>query len=129
VLACLLPLEAQVVVSVRRLPNGSSQITIRNNSAGNLEAFGISANASPAKDEQRDLSARQAPFLTYSDPTIDPAAEPVAPNQERVVPALLVCAAPGKRAVFYSGDAEAATLLRDRAAGGGWNLRGWIHDR
>lgn len=77
VLACAFSLDAQIATTLNRLPDGSTEIKIRNDAAVSLAAFAIRANT--AND------VLDAPLIVYSDSAIDTAASPVMPNQERLV--------------------------------------------
>ncbi len=87
VLACAFSLDAQVTATLNRLPDGSTQVRMRNDSAVSLSAFAISVNYV----SQRPTS--DAPIVVYVDPVIDMfpainlrveriATGPLLPNQE-----------------------------------------------
>src|SRR5271163_4053755 len=80
VLACC-SLDAQVSASLNRLPGGWTEITIRNDSALSLAAFAIRVNV---------ISQPDAPFVSYYDPVIDSAAEPLPPYQERALSRVVI---------------------------------------
>jgi len=63
------------------LPGGWTEITIRNDSALSLAAFAIRVNV---------ISQPDAPFVSYYDPVIDSAAEPLPPYQERALSRVVI---------------------------------------
>jgi hypothetical protein len=87
VLACAFSLDAQITATLNRLPDGSTQVNVRNDAAVSLSAFALSVNYV----SERPTS--DAPIVVYVDPVIDmfPAANlrvermatgPLLPNQE-----------------------------------------------
>jgi hypothetical protein len=79
VLACALSLNAQITATLKRLPNGSDEIIIRNDAAVSLVAYATSVKIANG--------ASDAPDVGYVDSAIDTTASPMSPNQERVGPA------------------------------------------
>lgn len=79
-LACLLPLNAQINSTLSRSPDGSDEVRIQNNSAIGLAAYAVTVAHLP-------LSAYSsvAPFVVYSDTLIDATASPLLPGEARVV--------------------------------------------
>lgn len=63
-LACVFTLRAQVVATMNRLPDGSTELRIRNESTVSLSAFAISAKYSPE-------TLADNPLTIYVDPAID----------------------------------------------------------
>jgi hypothetical protein len=76
-LACAFSLDAQIVATLNRLPNGSNRITIRNDTALSVVAFALRANISDRSE---------APFVRY----YDPAAKPLLPKEEFTLPPMWV---------------------------------------
>jgi hypothetical protein len=72
--------HAQISTTLNRLPNGSEEIKIRNDSATNLFAYAVTVKQAP-------LSANTiaAPHVFYSDSLIEPTIQPVPASGERVV--------------------------------------------
>jgi hypothetical protein len=70
-LVCVLSLDAQIATALHRLPNGTEEVSIRNNSAMSLVAFMITVS--------------NPPIVVYSDPLIDPESKPLPAGEERVV--------------------------------------------
>jgi hypothetical protein len=71
VLACGFSLDAQIITTLNRLPNGLDEVRIRNNSATSLVAFVVSVKQVPrgaGAPLALDLGASSAPFVVYSDP-------------------------------------------------------------
>src|SRR5580700_7557582 len=97
VLACALSLDAQIAATLNRLSDGSTEIKIRNTSAVSLTAFVITANVIKLNHAARSTADNNAPFVAYYDPAIDPATEPLLPNQERVLPRVSIMCAPVPR--------------------------------
>jgi hypothetical protein len=93
VLVCAVSMHAQIATTVRRLPDGSNEITIRNNGSMPLTAFAVGVDVI---GERRELGpASLAPLDTYYDPATDFITQPLPPNQDRVLPLVQVfCAAP-----------------------------------
>jgi hypothetical protein len=79
VLACVLSLNAQITATLKRLPNGSDEIIIRNDAAVSLVAYATSVKIANG--------ASDAPDVGYVDSAIDTPASPLSPSQERVGPA------------------------------------------
>jgi len=80
ILACAFSLSAQITATLNRLPIGSPEIRIRNNSAVSLAAFAIRMDPVVRSD------ADNAPLMVYMDTAVDTMATPLLPNQERTVP-------------------------------------------
>ena len=80
VLACACSLNAQIATTLKRLPNGSEQVSIRNNSAMSLVAFVVTVSQAP-----RSALSSNPPIVFYSDPLIDPEARPLPPSQNSMV--------------------------------------------
>jgi hypothetical protein len=70
-LFCVLSLDAQIATSLRRLPSGGEEVSIRNNSGMSLVAFMVTVS--------------NPPIVVYSDPLIDPEGKPLLAGEERVV--------------------------------------------
>jgi hypothetical protein len=80
-LACAFSLDAQIITTLNRLPDGMDEVRIRNNSAIGLVAFVVTVKQVPLSD-----AASNAPFVVYSDSLIEPARQPPLPaSEERVV--------------------------------------------
>jgi hypothetical protein len=97
VLACALSLDAQIATTLNRLSDGSTEIKIRNTSAISLTAFAIGANVIGLNPVAQSSADDHAPFVAYYDPAIDPAMEPLPPNQERALPRVSIICAPAPR--------------------------------
>jgi hypothetical protein len=94
VFVCAFSLDAQITPTLNQLPDGSSEIRIRNNSTVNLDAFATSVNCVLHSSAGPDSPN---PVIVYVDPIIDvfPAIGlgpqgrtvigPLPPNQERTV--------------------------------------------
>src|SRR5260221_11522982 len=92
VFVCAFSLGAQVTATLNQLPDGSSEIRIRNNSAVNVDAFAASVNCVLHSSSGPDSPN---PVVVYVDPIIDvfPAIDvrspaqtvigPLTPNQDR----------------------------------------------
>jgi hypothetical protein len=94
-LACALSLDAQIATTLNRLPDGSTEIRIRNNSDVSLTAFALSANVVGVG--QAAFTATHAPLVAYYDPAVGPAPEPLLPNQERALPPTkIMCIMPSR---------------------------------
>ena len=64
-LACVFSLDAQITTSLNALPDGSTELRMRNDSAVSLTAFAVAMNyVSP-------LRASNEPLMLYVDPVID----------------------------------------------------------
>src|SRR2546423_9620485 len=100
VLACAFSLDAQITTTLNRLPDGLDEVRIRNNSAGSLVAFVVSA-----KQVSRGAYSSNAPFVVYSDPLIEPATRPLPASDERVamVSGVLPLDPSGRRLLPHSG--------------------------
>jgi hypothetical protein len=98
VLACVFSLDAQIATTLNRLPDGSTEIRIRNNSSVSLVAFAISVNVTSVSQAAPSAPANHPPLVAYYDPAIDPATQPLLPSQERVLPPTKIwCAKPRNR--------------------------------
>src|SRR5207244_12989626 len=64
--------------TLNRLPDGLDEVRIRNNSATSLVAFVITVKQRP-----RSAYSRNAPFVVYSDPLIEPETNPLLAHEER----------------------------------------------
>ena len=94
VFVCAFSLDAQITATLNQLPDGSSEIRIRNNSAVNVDAFATSVNcvlhSSTGPDSPNPVIVYVDP-ITDVFPTIDVRSPgqtvigPLAPNQERTV--------------------------------------------
>jgi hypothetical protein len=80
VLACAFTLDAQITAILSRLPDGSDEVRIRNESAQNVWAFVVTVRQVPLSTD-----AANAPFVVYSDPLVDSSAKPLRAGEERVV--------------------------------------------
>ncbi len=78
-LTCASSLDAQITATLNRLPDDSTEIRIRNDTAVSVAAFVLSLNYVHRSTENN------APLMVYVDSAIDPAAKPLLPGQERVV--------------------------------------------
>ena len=95
VLMCAVSLDAQIVTTLTRLSNGSTEIKIRNTSALSLTAFVIRAAVVGKNHAYGETADNHAPFMAYYDPAVDSTTEPLLPNQERTLPTIAVmCATP-----------------------------------
>ena len=119
VLACAFSLVAQITATLNPLPDGSTEIKIRNDAAVTLAAFAISVKLANG--------ASDAPLVVYVDSMIDTTAWPVLPNQDRrVEPELTIDTLPGKlmngRVIFrfpvYRPQIVTAGIFADGAATG-----------
>jgi hypothetical protein len=113
VLACAFSLDAQITATLNPLPNGSTAIRIRNNSATSLVAFVVTVKQSPWS-----AFASNAPFVVYSDPLIEPAARPLPASAERVVMTEGFHDPSGRRLVALEEPVVAAGILADGATTG-----------
>lgn len=85
--------NAQIAATVKRLPDGANQITIRNNGSLPLTAFAVSVDVIGERVELGPQSL--APLDTYYDPATDFVTEPLPPNQESALaPTRVFCKAP-----------------------------------
>jgi hypothetical protein len=80
VLVSTLSLDAQIIGRVNRLPDGSDQVMIRNNSTKSLVAFVLSVNHTPTK-----VDSLIGPLVVFSDALIDETVPPLQTGEERVV--------------------------------------------
>jgi len=80
VLVFAFSLSAQITATLHRLPIGSPEIRIRNNSPVSLAAFAI------RMDPVLRSNADNAPLMAYVDTAVDTMATPLLPNQEHTVP-------------------------------------------
>jgi hypothetical protein len=108
VIACAFSLDAQITATFNRLPNGSTAVRIRNNSATGLVAFVVTVKQAP-------LSAfsSYAPFVVYSDPLLEPAARPLPASEERVVMTEGLHDPSGRRLVVLEEPIITAGILAD----------------
>ena len=106
--SCAFSLDAQITARLNGLPNGSTVVRIRNNSATSLVAFVVTVKQSP-------LSAfsSNAPFVVYSDPLIEPAAKPLPASEERVVMTEGFHDPSGRRLVVLEEPIVTAGILAD----------------
>jgi hypothetical protein len=121
VFVCAFSLDAQITATLNQLPDGSSEIRIRNNSAVNVDAFATSVNCVLHSSTGPDSPN---PVIVYVDPIIDvfPAIDvrspgqtvigPLAPNQERTV------AQAGQAGMMFRGRFN-IRLCEDRIAAAG----------
>jgi hypothetical protein len=94
-LACAFSLDAQITATLNRLPDGTDELRIRNNSATSLVVFAVAAKRarlSPTSLREALQHSAQAaepaarnPFVVYSDPMIEPAAKPLLAGEQRVM--------------------------------------------
>lgn len=108
VLACAFSLDAQITATLNRLPNGSTAVRIRNNSATSLVAFVVTVKQSPMS-----AFSSNAPFVVYSDPLIEPAAKLLPAGEERVVMTEGFHDPSGRRLVASEEPIVAAGILAD----------------
>ncbi len=79
-LLCAFALHGQIAATLNRLPNSIDEIIIRNNSANNLVAFGVTAKQVPMSS-----ATSTAPLVVYSDTLIDSEMKPLGATEERIV--------------------------------------------
>jgi hypothetical protein len=79
-LTLALTANAQITTSLNRKPDGADEITIRNDSSKSLVAFAVTARELP-----RSPNSISAPHVFYFDPVIEPAIQPLAVGEERLV--------------------------------------------
>ena len=79
-LACASSLTAQITATLNRLADSSIEITVRNHSAVAATAFAIRVNHSAKDDAQ--LIVYLDPETVYVDSAIDPAKQPLPPDQD-----------------------------------------------
>ncbi|MGD0299837.1 MAG: hypothetical protein ABSE86_22320 [Bryobacteraceae bacterium] len=80
ILACAVSLDAQIAATLKRLPKGLVEVSIRNNSAKSLAAFVVTVSQAPGSDASSNL-----PIVSYSDPLIDAASRPLLASEVRVI--------------------------------------------
>src|SRR5262245_16123489 len=78
--ACAFSLNAQIATTVNRARDGMDELRIRNNSATSLVAFVVTVKQAPRSPYSPD-----PPFVVFSDPLIEPAAQPLSAGEERVL--------------------------------------------
>jgi len=81
--ACAFCLEAQLVTSLNRTSEGSTEIKIRNNSALALTAFSAAANVTIVNQGGRKAVENRPPLMAGFDTAITSSTESLAPGQER----------------------------------------------
>ena len=79
-LACACSLDAQISGTLRHRPDGLDEVSIRNNSAASVVAYVTSVKRVP-----QGPNSGNAPWIMYSDPLIDPNANPLLAGEERSV--------------------------------------------
>src|SRR5258705_9708504 len=86
-LACALSLAAQITTTLNRLPDGSDEVRIRNDSAVSLVASVIAGKRALPRDADgtTEAATRIEPFVVYSDPLIEPATKSLLAGEERVL--------------------------------------------
>jgi len=123
-LACAISLDAQITTALNRLPDGSTEIGIRNNSAVSLAAFAISVNVISVSGPTRTATAKNPPLVVYYDPAIDPTTQPLPPNQERTLPpAKILCPAPMRNPTQALAEEGRPGCEPEEAIGTAGNLR------
>jgi hypothetical protein len=96
-LACAFSIHAQIFATLNRLPDGSSEIRIRNGGTASIAAFAASVSLSGGNLRLPGPSNDAAPLVFYYDPAIDERTEALIPNQERALPPIkLYCGGPGR---------------------------------
>jgi len=82
--ACAFSLHAQIKTTLNSVPDGPTEIRIRNDAAIPLVAFALRVNLANGA-AGGPLTGNGAPLTTFVDSAIDPAEPPLLPNHERVV--------------------------------------------
>jgi hypothetical protein len=77
-LACTFSLNAQITSTLNHLAGGLDEVWIQNDSAVDLVTFVVTV-----KQEPRSASSNSSPYAVYSDPLVDPAAQPLLPGEKR----------------------------------------------
>jgi hypothetical protein len=93
---------------LNRLPDGTDEVKIRNNSATSLVAFVVTVKQVPLS-----ANASNAPFVMYSDPLIEPAASPLPAGEERVVRVMRFAGPGGKIRRLFDEPVVAAGIFAD----------------
>ena len=73
-------LNGQIASTINRLPNGSEEVTIRNDSTSPVVAFAVTVRQVP-----QSAASSDAPVVVYSDPLIEPSDKLLPPGEERLV--------------------------------------------
>jgi hypothetical protein len=103
-LACALPLAAQITATLNRLTDSSIEIAVRNRSAVAATAFAI--KVSHGTKEDAALIAYLDPDVVYIDTAIDPAMRPLPSDQECTFKPRLRFRRGGPAALDQSGQAK-----------------------
>jgi hypothetical protein len=80
VFAYTLALDAQIIATLKHLPDGFDEVRIRNNSAISLIAFAVTVKQTPLS-----ANTSTAPLVVYSDSLIELANKPLEGSEERLV--------------------------------------------
>jgi hypothetical protein len=80
ILVCVLSLDAQIATTLKRLPDGGEEVSIRNNSAKSLVAFAVTVRQAP-----RIANSSDPPIVVYSDSLIDPGSKPLLGGEDLVL--------------------------------------------
>ena len=122
-LAFACSLEGQVAITLSQLPNGSTEVKVRNDSDVSLTALAISGTLVSSRG--KSAAGDAAPYTAYYDSAVDPAIKPLPAHQERVLPVLAVFCTPmgniASTLLYRSGDPskrEFACKLRQRVSAG-----------
>jgi hypothetical protein len=91
VLVSVWPLKAQIA-SINRLPNGSTEIRVRNSSDRSLAAFAVSVTVIPIRGLDFITSASDSQQVMYYDSAISLVTKALAPNKEHAFPGRIKCA-------------------------------------
>lgn len=83
---------AQIATTMRRLDDGSTEITLKNNSPLTIEAFAISATLAGKNGMVRNPNGGPS-FVAYYDPAIDSSTR-LLPNQEQILPPVRIMCGP-----------------------------------
>jgi hypothetical protein len=112
-LACAFSLDAQIITTLSRLPQGMDEVRIRNNSSISLVAFVVTVKQVPISE-----AFSNAPFVVYSDPLIEPKAKPLLASEERIVMMLGFRDPSGTRRGFLDEPIVTAGILADGSTTG-----------